>query len=146
MAVSSLAQLEKNVSASFGYVKKDLLMLNDAVSEINDKIQHLSLNHASLLEKLRIVEKRKEKKIKVKSKNVKKKSLVKKAGRELIFYDLKSKKKFKSKNYSYKTRGGKRFAVTDAPSGIKAWRIVSQGKKSADKNTPKRIVKETIEY
>jgi regulator of replication initiation timing len=52
----TLNQLEKNISASFGYVKKDMLMLNDAFSDINDKIQHLSLNHAALLgeiEKLR---------------------------------------------------------------------------------------------
>jgi len=37
----SIRQFEKNVQASFGYVKKDLLMLNDAVSDIHDKIQHL---------------------------------------------------------------------------------------------------------
>ena len=42
-------QIEKNVQASFGYVKKDLLMLNDSISDIHDKIQHLSLNHAALL-------------------------------------------------------------------------------------------------
>jgi hypothetical protein len=49
-------QLEKNISASFGYVKKDILMLNDVFSDLNDKIKHLSLNHATLLseiEKLR---------------------------------------------------------------------------------------------
>jgi len=52
----SVTQVEKNVSASFGYVKKDMLMLNDAFSDMHDKIQHLSLNHAMLLgevEKLR---------------------------------------------------------------------------------------------
>ena len=52
----STSQIEKNVSASFGYVKKDMLMLNDAFSDMHDKIQHLSLNHAVLLgevEKLR---------------------------------------------------------------------------------------------
>jgi len=49
-------QLEKNISGSFGYVKKDILMLNDVFSDLNDKIKHLSLNHATLLgeiEKLR---------------------------------------------------------------------------------------------
>ena len=49
-------QIEKNVSASFAYVKKDMLMLNDAFSDLHDKVQHLSLNHAMLLgeiEKLR---------------------------------------------------------------------------------------------
>jgi len=52
----STKQIEKNVSASFAYVKKDMLMLNDAFSDLNDKIQHLSLNNATLLgeiEKLR---------------------------------------------------------------------------------------------
>ena len=45
----SIGEVEKNVSASFGYVKKDVLMLNDAISDIQNKIQHLSLNHATLL-------------------------------------------------------------------------------------------------
>jgi len=48
----SIKQVEKNVSASFGYVKKDMLMLNDAFSDIHEKIQHLSLNHATLLEEV----------------------------------------------------------------------------------------------
>lgn len=56
MVIQSIEQLEKNVSASFGYVKKDLLMLNDAISDINDRIQHLSLNHAALLEKLQKID------------------------------------------------------------------------------------------
>ncbi|MBR9702104.1 hypothetical protein GOV13_04235 [Candidatus Pacearchaeota archaeon] len=45
-------QIEKNVSASFAYVKKDMLMLNDAFSDLHDKVQHLSLNHAMLLEEI----------------------------------------------------------------------------------------------
>jgi predicted flap endonuclease-1-like 5' DNA nuclease len=45
-------QIERNVSASFGYVKKDMLMLNDAFSDLHDKVQHLSLNHAMLLEEI----------------------------------------------------------------------------------------------
>ena len=48
----STQQIEKNVSASFAYVKKDMLMLNDAFSDIHDKVQHLSLNHAMLLEEI----------------------------------------------------------------------------------------------
>ncbi len=48
----SANQVEKNVSASFGYVKKDMLMLNDAFSDLHDKVQHLSLNHAMLLEEI----------------------------------------------------------------------------------------------
>lgn len=47
--VKTPRQIEKNVSASFGYVKKDMLMLNDAISQIHEKIQHLSLNQATLL-------------------------------------------------------------------------------------------------
>ena len=45
-------QIEKNVSASFASVKKDMLMLNDAFSDLHDKVQHLSLNHAMLLEEI----------------------------------------------------------------------------------------------
>ncbi len=48
----SVSQIEKNVSASFAYVKKDMLMLNDAFSDIHEKIQHLSSNHAVLLEEI----------------------------------------------------------------------------------------------
>ncbi len=48
----SVNQVEKNVSASFAYVKKDMLMLNDAFSDLHDKMQHLSLNHAMLLEEI----------------------------------------------------------------------------------------------
>jgi hypothetical protein len=46
------AQVERNVSASFGYVKKDMLMLNDAFSDIHEKMQQLTLNHAMLLEEV----------------------------------------------------------------------------------------------
>ena len=49
----SIEQMEKNISASFGYVKKDMLMLNDAFSDVHEKIQHLSINHATLLEEIR---------------------------------------------------------------------------------------------
>lgn len=45
-------QVEKNVSASFGYVKKDMLMLNDAFSDLHEKVQELSLNYSMLLEKV----------------------------------------------------------------------------------------------
>ena len=48
----STNQIERNVSASFAHVKKDMLMLNDAFSDLNEKIQHLSLNHATLLEEI----------------------------------------------------------------------------------------------
>ena len=48
----SASQIEKNVSASFAYVKKDMLMLNDAFSDIHEKIQNLSSNHAALSEEV----------------------------------------------------------------------------------------------
>ena len=48
---------------------------------------------------------------------------------KLKFYDMKSKKAFTTDKYKIvnkKVRGKmRRFAVADAPSGIKAWRIMS---------------------
>ena len=48
----------------------------------------------------------------------------------LSFYDVKAKKKFNSSKYDLKTRkikGTTRyFAVSNAPSKIKAWRIISK--------------------
>lgn len=35
-------QLELNTTASFAYVKKDILMLNDAFSDLFDKMQKLA--------------------------------------------------------------------------------------------------------
>ncbi len=97
--VNSVNQLEKNVSASFGYVKKDLLMLNDSISDLHDKIQHLSLNNVALMEKLRTLEnalvkdERKMKKVVKKSskkktkKAVSKKKPIKKVTKETITYE-----------------------------------------------------------
>ncbi|MDO8516746.1 MAG: hypothetical protein Q7S33_01350 [Nanoarchaeota archaeon] len=48
--------VEKNLRRSFGYVKKDLIMANESITNLHTEIQHLSLNQASLLneiEKLR---------------------------------------------------------------------------------------------
>ncbi len=49
---------------------------------------------------------------------------------KLKFYDVKGKKKFTSSKYKLTTRKAKGttryFAVSDAPSGIKAWRIISK--------------------
>lgn len=163
MAVESLEQLERNTSASFGYVKKDILMLNDAISDLNDKIQHLSLNHAALLDKLDKLSEKKEVKI------IPKKEVVEKINKEtkpvLEFYDLRTKKKFKSTDYVFRNKSARKFAVAKAPSGIESWRIVGLvdsakktkiskkaipkttiKKKTSEKKTPKRIVKETIEY
>lgn len=82
----STKQLEKDVSASFAYVKKDMLMLNDAFSDLHDKMQHLSINHASLLEEIgklrselsKLSGKKKEKTEKVIKKTIAKKKVVKK--------------------------------------------------------------------
>lgn len=52
MVTKTLQQFEKNVGVSFGYVKKDLLSVNDMVSDLHEKMQHLSLNQAMLLEKV----------------------------------------------------------------------------------------------
>ena len=50
----------------------------------------------------------------------------KKEQEELSFYDVKGKKKFKAKKYEIVTKKGRRFAIADAPSGIKAWRIMGK--------------------
>ena len=51
---------------------------------------------------------------------------------KLKFFDLRKRKAFKSDKYVFKTRRNPRtkrmtyFAVANAPSGIKSWRIVSK--------------------
>jgi len=45
---------------------------------------------------------------------------------KLNFYDVKGKTKFETDKYEIKVRKGRRFAVADAPSGIKAWRILGR--------------------
>ena len=69
----SASQVEKNVSASFGYVKKDMLMLNDAFSDLHDKVQHLSLSHATILEEIEKLKKEIESKNSSPTKKIKKK-------------------------------------------------------------------------
>jgi len=49
-----------------------------------------------------------------------------KIGEELAFFDVKGKKKFKSKNWKMVTKKGRRFAVAKAPSGIDAYRILGK--------------------
>lgn len=44
----------------------------------------------------------------------------------LEFYDLKAKKKFSTNKYRIVTKSGKRFATTQAPSGITAYRILGK--------------------
>ncbi|MFH1174857.1 MAG: hypothetical protein V1725_07005 [archaeon] len=48
---------------------------------------------------------------------------------ELDFFDVKGKKKFKSNNYKIVQKGARYFAVTRAPSGIEAWRVISNPNK-----------------
>jgi len=46
---------------------------------------------------------------------------------ELSFYDVKTKKKFKTDKYEIRTKGGRHFAVTKSPSGShECWRVVSK--------------------
>jgi len=45
----------------------------------------------------------------------------------LQFYDVKGKRKFKTDKYKITVKKGRRYAVADAPSGIKAWRILGKG-------------------
>ena len=42
MTNKTTKQLELNTTASFAYVKKDILMLNDAFSDLFDKMQKLA--------------------------------------------------------------------------------------------------------
>lgn len=44
---------------------------------------------------------------------------------KLSFYDVKGKKKFTTDKYSFVTKKGRKYAVAKAPSGIMAYRIVS---------------------
>lgn len=46
----SISVVEKNTSASFGYVKKDILMLNDSFSDLNDKFEKLLLEYTKVLD------------------------------------------------------------------------------------------------
>jgi peptidoglycan hydrolase CwlO-like protein len=75
---------EKNIKTSFGFVKRDLMSVNEQINNLHDKIQHLSLNHASLLGEIKRLEadmaklqkkpkaKKKAKKSTIKPKNAKK--------------------------------------------------------------------------
>lgn len=127
-------QIEKNVSASFGYVKKDMLMLNDAFSDLHDKVQHLSLNHAMLLEEIS----------KLRAEITKKESTKKTTSKKEIleFYDVKSKEKFKTNDYKIVNKSGRRFAVAIGPQGTESYRIMgtikSTKKTSAKKTSSKK--------
>lgn len=150
MVVKSLSQVERNVSASFGYVKKDILMVNDAISNLHDQIQHISMNQAMLLEKFVQLEKT------LSGKNKKK------ANKVLSFYDVKAKESFKTSDYKIKRIKGRKFAIARSPSGnksfrimggkVKAKKVVKKVKKTAKKakktvsRTPRKVIKETVLY
>jgi hypothetical protein len=44
----------------------------------------------------------------------------------LKFYDLKARKAFSTNKYHYSFKSGRKFAVAEAPSGVKSYRIVSK--------------------
>lgn len=46
---------------------------------------------------------------------------------KLNFYDVKGKEKFETDKFKVVTKGGRKFAVAKAPSGIEAYRIVGKG-------------------
>ena len=46
---------------------------------------------------------------------------------ELDFFDVKTKKKFKTSNFKVREKGGRFFAVTKSPDGPhECWRVVSK--------------------
>lgn len=47
---------------------------------------------------------------------------------KLKFFDVKGKKSFHTDKFKEVTKGKTRMAVADAPSGIKAWRILGRKK------------------
>jgi|TARA_B100001750_G_scaffold224396_1_gene215425 hypothetical protein len=46
--------------------------------------------------------------------------------KELSFYDVKGREKFTATKYDIVEKSGRRFAVADAPSGIRAYRILGK--------------------
>jgi len=148
MTAETLRQLEDNVAMSFGYAKKDIMAVNDSVNDLHEQIQHLSMNNAMLVDKILTLERN----LSTKTKPI--------AKEELEFYDVKSKEKFKSSEYTVKNIKGRKFAIAKSPSGSKSYRILGSTKKAAKKkNTvtkkstkktasskPKRIIKETTVF
>jgi len=50
--------------------------------------------------------------------------------KEIEFYDLKAKEKFKTTDYKFVTRSNRNFAVAINPSGTESWKIVGKSKKA----------------
>lgn len=53
----SISTVEQNTCASFGYVKKDILMLNDSFSDLHDKFDKLLIEQNKVLDELAKVKK-----------------------------------------------------------------------------------------
>ena len=53
----SVRTVEINTSASFGYVKKDILMLNDSFSDLHDKFEKLLVEYDKVLDELKKIKK-----------------------------------------------------------------------------------------
>ncbi len=71
-------KLESNVTASFAYVKKDILMLNDSFSDLFERVAHLISNQSRLTEEIASLKKEvgklsKKKAVKKKAKKTSKK-------------------------------------------------------------------------
>ncbi len=45
----NIREFARNVKLSFRYAKNDLIKANESINELYDKIQHISLNQATLL-------------------------------------------------------------------------------------------------
>lgn len=45
---------------------------------------------------------------------------------QLKFYDLRARKSFLTSSYKIVNKGGRKFAVAKAPSGVASWRIIGK--------------------
>ena len=88
------SQVEKNVSASFSYVKKDILMLNDNFTELHNKFQQFLSQYETLVDEVKDIKdsigKKTTKKNTTKktvTKNAAKKKSKKKATKKKIYLD-----------------------------------------------------------
>lgn len=64
---------------------------------------------------------------------------------EIEFYDVKSKDKFKTKDYEIRVKKGRSFAVAKSPSGThECWKVVSKdaAQKAKDAGVPYKEIKE----
>jgi|AntAceMinimDraft_18_1070375.scaffolds.fasta_scaffold168507_2 regulator of replication initiation timing len=76
------SQVEKNVSASFSYVKKDILMLNDNFTELHNKFQQFLSQYDLLLDEFKGLKDSLNKKPVTKKTPTKKKTIKKKISKK----------------------------------------------------------------